>query len=65
MSSPNDLKSSTWSARHIGVTSETLRSWAKAGRIPYVRLPSGQFRFRISDLDAMIAITEPTAVKAS
>lgn len=65
MSKPNDLRPSGWAAEYIGVTTETLRTWAKAGRIPYVRLPSGQYRFRVEDLDAMVAITEPTAAKSA
>lgn len=56
-----ELKPIGWSAQHIGVSDQTLRNWAKAGRIPFVRLPSGHFRFRVEDLDAMIAVTQPTA----
>lgn len=65
VSKPSDLKSSSWAADYIGVTSETLRTWAKDGRIPYVRLPSGQYRFRVEDLDAMVAVTPPTVQAAS
>jgi putative resolvase len=63
-----DLKTIGWSANHIGVSVNTLRRWANTGRVPYVRLPSGQMRFLVSDLDAMIQrveATEPIAAKAS
>jgi hypothetical protein len=68
MAPRNDLKPIGWSADRVGVSVQTLRNWANAGRVPYVRLPSGQMRFLVSDLDAMIQrveATEPTAAKAS
>lgn len=65
MEALGDLKQTGWSARYIGVSDETLRNWAKAGRIPYVRMPSGQFRFRVADLDAMVAVTEATDTKGA
>lgn len=56
-----DLKPIGWSANHIGVSVTTLRRWANDGRVAYVKLPSGQLRFRVEDLDAMVAVTQPSA----
>jgi excisionase family DNA binding protein len=42
-------------AEALGVTHETVRRWAAAGAIAYIRLPSGQIRFRQEDLDAIVA----------
>lgn len=39
-------------ARYIGVSVDTLRRWADAGQVAYVRTPSKQRRFLRSDLDA-------------
>lgn len=32
-------------ARRCGVSPETVRRWARQGRIDYVRSPSGRIRF--------------------
>lgn len=32
-------------ARRCGVSPETIRRWARQGRIDYVRSPSGRIRF--------------------
>lgn len=34
------------------VTTATIRAWAKAGKIPHLRLPGGEYRFRPSDIEA-------------
>ncbi|MDX6273062.1 MAG: MerR family regulatory protein [Frankiales bacterium] len=41
-------------AKALGVTPDTLRRWAKEGRVGHVELPSGQIRFRQADLDAVL-----------
>lgn len=33
-------------AERLGVHPKTLRRWTNAGRIPFIRLPSGHRRFR-------------------
>lgn len=40
-------------AEHHGVSTATVRRWIKAGRLPAMRLPSGVYRIRIADLDAL------------
>lgn len=65
MAPHSELRTTAKAAQYIGVSEQTLRNWATAGRVPYIRLPSGQFRFRIEDLDAMVAVTPPTAQAAS
>lgn len=43
----------------LAVTDETIRRWAIDGKVPAIRLPSGQYRFRAEDVDAVL--TEPAA----
>lgn len=45
----------------IEVVEETVREWARTGRLTYVRLPSGRFRFRPEDVDAVAVPTEARA----
>ena len=40
-------------ARRLGLVPETIRRFAHAGRLPALRLPSGQYRFRAEDLAAL------------
>jgi excisionase family DNA binding protein len=42
----------------LGVTSQTLRRWAKTGRIPAVKTPGGHFRYNLAGL---IVVPEPPA----
>jgi excisionase family DNA binding protein len=42
----------------LGVTSQTLRRWAKTGRIPAIKTPGGHFRYNLAGL---IIIPEPAA----
>jgi excisionase family DNA binding protein len=41
-------------AEHLGVSSETILRWVRAGKIPAVRLPSGQVRFRKDEIDGWL-----------
>ena len=43
----------------LGVSDETLRRWVGAGKIRYVKLPSGRMRFRRSDVLALLEPVEP------
>jgi excisionase family DNA binding protein len=43
-------------AEQIGVHKTTLKGWADKGEITCLRLPSGERRFRQSDIDAWIAL---------
>lgn len=47
-------------ARLLGVSSDTLRRWAKAGRVRHVLLPSGRMRFYAEDIEALL---EPVEVE--
>lgn len=42
-------------AEHYGVSAETVRRWAKEGRIRHQVLPSGRLRFDPLDLQAATA----------
>lgn len=58
----DDLLTTPAAARIIGVTDETMRRWADASRVRHIRLPSGQLRFRRSDVEALL---EPTGGDAA
>ncbi len=58
------LLSTTEAAALFDVTDETIRRWAAARKIRHVRLPSGQVRFRRSDLDALLEPVEPVVESA-
>jgi excisionase family DNA binding protein len=42
-------------ALRLHVTDETVRRWIAAGKIPAITLPSGQFRIKEADIDAILA----------
>lgn len=58
MTEPATL-TTTEAAEILGVTAETVRTWAKKRRIRHVELPSGQLRFTRSDVDAVLTPVEP------
>jgi excisionase family DNA binding protein len=60
----DDLVSAAEAAAILGMSDETLRRWAEAGRIRYVRLPSGQIRFFRRDIAAILDPVEPGAEPA-
>ena len=39
----------------LGVSSETILRWTRAGKLPAIRLPSGAIRYRESDIDEWLA----------
>ncbi len=42
-------------AQHLQVSSRTLVSWRKAGRIPFWKINARNFRYRISEVEAALA----------
>jgi len=54
-----DLLTTGQAAKRLGVSDETVRRWADDRRLRHVRLPSGQLRFRPSDLDEVLVPVEP------
>jgi excisionase family DNA binding protein len=48
-------------AERFLVSEETAREWARSGKVPAMKLPGGQYRFRREDIDAMerIPAAEP------
>lgn len=57
---PSALLTTSGAAQHLGVSEETIRRWADDKRIRHIRLPSGQLRFRVADLDEVLTPVEPT-----
>jgi excisionase family DNA binding protein len=51
---PSELLSAAEVGAMLEVSDETVRRWADAGKIRHIRLPSGQVRFRRSDIDALL-----------
>ncbi len=49
--SDDDLLTISEAAKRLNISVATLRRWADADRIPYVRLPSKQRRFRRADIE--------------
>jgi excisionase family DNA binding protein len=41
-------------ARRLGLTTETVLAWVRAGKLPAFRLPGGAIRFREADLEAWL-----------
>jgi len=40
--------------RHLGISIPTIRRWIKAGKLKPKRTPTGELRFRISELDTLL-----------
>lgn len=47
-------------AAQLNVSGETIRRWAKAGKLRHVKLPSGKVRFRAEDVADFLTVVEPT-----
>jgi excisionase family DNA binding protein len=45
-------------SKGVAASEATVRRWAKAGRIPAIRLPFGRLKIRVEDVEALL---EPTA----
>lgn len=43
----------------VRLDGETVRRWARDGLVPSVKLPGGQWRFRQSDVDAILGGNAP------
>ena len=56
---PDDLLSPAQAAALIGVSVDSIRRYANAGSLPSQRTPGNQRRFRRSDVDALLAPSQP------
>jgi excisionase family DNA binding protein len=43
-------------------TGETVRQWARTGRLRAIRSPGGRYKFRREDIDAILDPHDPSAV---
>lgn len=41
-------------AAQFGTSTETIRRWARDGKLPFVPMPSGRIKFRQADIDALL-----------
>jgi excisionase family DNA binding protein len=48
-------------AHGLVVVEETVRDWARTGRVPAVRTPGGRFLFRAADIEALLIPTRQDA----
>ena len=48
---------STKAREMLKITSETLRTWSKNGKIVAIKLPSGQRRYNLQDINTYLGIT--------
>lgn len=63
LSSKLRFMSSREACEILSVTSQTLRRWAKTGRIPAIRTPGGRYRYDLSGL-IVARDASPTAAAA-
>lgn len=54
-SSSEEIVPISEAARRLGVSVDTLRRWDTSGKLSAIRLPSGQRRFRASDIKQLLA----------
>ncbi|TQS30082.1 helix-turn-helix domain-containing protein [Microbispora sp. KK1-11] len=40
----------------FGYEPKTVIGWARKGRLPYIRTPGGQYRFRPADVDDLLSV---------
>ena len=45
----------------LKVSDQTVRNWADAGALPFVRTPGGQRRFRRRDVEALLRFPDEEA----
>jgi excisionase family DNA binding protein len=55
------LLSTSEAADLLGVSRETIRRWALARKVTHIRLPSGQLRFRLEDIQDALEPIPPAA----
>jgi len=58
---PGELLTTGEAAAVVGVSDETIRRWAAEKKVTHIRLPSGQLRFRLADLQEALAPIPPAA----
>ena len=61
MHQPEDLLTAGEAARMLHVSTDTVRRWANAGRLPVRRTPYGHRRFLLADVQAALEVSEPKA----
>lgn len=54
-----DLLTTSEVAKMLRVSVATVARWASLGQIPAIRLPSGQLRFRRSDIEKILQQDQP------
>ncbi|MGH3954487.1 MAG: MerR family DNA-binding transcriptional regulator [Mycobacterium sp.] len=52
---PETMLSVGEAATLLGISTDTLKRWEKAGRIKSLRTPTNHRRYRLSEVDALLA----------
>ena len=52
---PPELLTTSDVARIFHVSSSTVAGWAARGLLPHIRTPTGRLRFRLHDIDEILA----------
>jgi excisionase family DNA binding protein len=60
LAEPQDLLTSAEVASMFGVDRRTVVLWAKRGRLPALRTPGGQHRFRFVEIERLLQQVEET-----
>jgi excisionase family DNA binding protein len=47
------LWTSSQAAKHLGISSETLRKWCERGYVEHIRMPSGHRKFKPEVIERM------------
>lgn len=55
----NEIIGTVVAAEILGVSPDTVRRWARTGKVRYVELPSGRMRFRREDIEVLLEPVEP------
>ena len=58
---PDRLLTARVVADRLGVSTETVLRWTRAGKLPAIRLPGGAIRYRPADLEDWLASRETTS----
>lgn len=57
----DEILTAAEAAALLNVTDRTVRNWADDKKLACITLPSGQRRFRRSDIDAILTSTEASS----
>lgn len=45
-------------AELLNVSVKTLRRWSNAGKIPFIKTPTGHRRYRLEDIESLLSFSD-------